>query len=256
MTDEIFIFVELYIEIMTLEEILLHRRAVRRYDPDKPIDVNAVKECIRLATLSPTSSNMQLWEAYHIINPIKLQELSIACLGQGSARTCKQMVIFVTRKDKWKSHANAVLAANIEEIKNNSPKDKQIHHIELQNKYYKKLIPLTYKRCWGLLGLFRKVLTTFIGFKRPIPRNVTEADINTVVHKSCALAIQTFMLAMSERGYDTCPLEGFDEFRVKKILNLPKESKVSMIITCGIRGIGGVRGDRFRLPLNEYYKLI
>ena len=36
------------------------------------------------------------------------------------------------------------------------------------------------------------------------------------MHKTCALAAQTFMLAMSNEGYDTCPMEGFDSRRVKK----------------------------------------
>ena len=68
-------------------------------------------------------------------------------------------------------------------------------------------MPLTYKRCFGLLGLFRKILAQIIGLFRPMVRQVTEADERIVVHKSCALAVQTFMLAMSEQGYDTCPLE-------------------------------------------------
>jgi hypothetical protein len=38
-------------------------------------------------------------------------------------------------------------------------------------------------------------------------REVSESDMNTVVHKSCALVAQTFMLAMAEQNYDTCPLE-------------------------------------------------
>lgn len=45
---------------MTLEQILEHRMAVRKYDPNKELDTEKVKEYIRLATLAPTSSNMQL----------------------------------------------------------------------------------------------------------------------------------------------------------------------------------------------------
>ena len=44
---------------MNLQEMLEHRRAVRYYDASKPIDADRVKECVRLATLAPTSSNMQ-----------------------------------------------------------------------------------------------------------------------------------------------------------------------------------------------------
>lgn len=238
---------------MTLEEILEHRRAVRKYAADKELDSEKVKECIRLATLAPTSSNMQLWEAYHVTDPATLQKLSEACLGQGSAKSCKQMVVFVTRQDKWKAHAKAVLEANIKDIEQNSPEDRKAHRIALQNKYYGVLMPFSYKRCFGLLGLLRKVLVQIIGLFRPIVRQVTEADERTVVHKSCALAVQTFMLAMSEQGYDTCPLEGFDSLLVKRALGLPHDCGINMIITCGIRTEGGVRGERFRLPLSEFY---
>ena len=238
---------------MTLEQILEHRRAVRKYDPDKELDTDKVKECIRLATLAPTSSNMQLWEAYHVTDPDKLQKMARACLGQGSARTCKQMVVFVTRQERWKSHAQAVLKAGIEEIEQNSPEDRKSHRIMLQKQYYGKLIPMSYKRCFGLLGLFRKALVQIIGLFRPIVRQVTEADERTVVQKSCALAAQTFLLAMSEQGYDTCPLEGFDSLLVKRALGLPHNCGINMVITCGIRTAGGVRGDRFRLPFDEFY---
>lgn len=238
---------------MTLEQILEHRRAVRKYDPDKELDTDKVKECIRLATLAPTSSNMQLWEAYHVTDPDKLQKMARACLGQCSARTCKQMVVFVTRQDKWKSHAKAVLKAGIEEIEQNSPEDRKAHRISLQKQYYEKLMPLSYMRCFGLLGMFRKLLVQIVGLFRPIVRQVTEGDERTVVHKSCALVVQTFMLAMSEQGYDTCPLEGFDSLLVKRALGLPHDCGINMVITCGIRTAGGVRGDRFRLPLEEFY---
>lgn len=241
---------------MTLEQILEHRRAVRKYDPNKELDTEKVKECIRLATLAPTSSNMQLWEAYHVTDPGKMAEMAHACLDQGSAKSCKQMVVFVTRQDKWKAHAKAVLKAGIEEIEQNSPEDRKAHRIALQKQYYEKLMPLTYKRCFGLLGLFRKILVQIIGLFRPIVRQVTEADERTVVHKSCALAVQTFMLAMSEQGYDTCPLEGFDSLLVKKALGLPHDCGINMVITCGIRTDGGVRGDRFRLPFEEFYNKI
>ena len=53
----------------------------------------------------------------------------------------------------------------------------------------------------------RKAIAWIVGFFRPIVREVSESDMNTVVHKSCALVAQTFMLAMAEQNYDTCPLE-------------------------------------------------
>ena len=53
----------------------------------------------------------------------------------------------------------------------------------------------------------RKTIAWIVGVFRPIVREVAESDMYTVVHKSCALVAQTFMLAMAEHSYDTCPLE-------------------------------------------------
>ena len=94
-----------------------------------------------------------------------------------------------------------------------------------------------------------------MGIFRPVVREVSETEIRTVVHKSCALAAQTFMLAMAEKGYDTCPMEGFDIKMVKKLLHLPRGTGVNMIISCGIRdGNKGIWGDRCRVPFEEVYE--
>lgn len=241
---------------MTLQEILSHRRSVRYYDSAKPIDVDRVRKCLKIATLAPTSSNMQLWECYHITNPDLLKKMGEACLGQKAATTAQQLVIFVVRPDYVHKHAQAVLNFERENVARTSHTDKQEKRIKNWELYYGKIIPLLYGRCFGLLGVIRKVLAQCIGIFRPMSRQVTEGDMRTVMHKSCALAAQTFMLAMSEEGYDTCPMEGFDSFRVKRLLKLPYSSDINMVISCGIRMPEGVWGDRFRLPFEEFYHRI
>jgi nitroreductase len=54
--------------------------------------------------------------------------------------------------------------------------------------------------------------------------------------KSAALACENFMLALAAAGYDSCPLEGFDEPRVKRLFDLPTEARVVMVIAAGRRG--------------------
>jgi nitroreductase len=62
-----------WFKIMTLTEIINYRRSVRNYK-DISIDTEKVKQCIALATLAPNSSNMQLWEFYHITTPEILKQ--------------------------------------------------------------------------------------------------------------------------------------------------------------------------------------
>lgn len=242
---------------MSLQEILEYRRSVRYFDEAKELDIEKVKYCIELATLAPNSSNMQLWEFYHITDPDILKKISHACMDQQVAKTAKQIVVFVTRQDLHRKRSKEILEFEKGNIARNSPPEKQERRWKKRQVYYNRLIPFIYSRFFRIFGLFRKILAISISLFRPMITSLSESDMRVVVHKTCGLAAQTFMIAMSEIGYDTCPLEGFDSCRVKKILKLPCSAEINMIIPCGIRkGTRGIWGERFRVPFEEVYRVI
>ena len=201
-----------------LKDILNFRRAVRYFAPT-PISEEKVRECLRLATLAPSGFNMQLYEFYHITDKTLLEKLAQVCLGQLSATTAQQA-----------------------------------KRIKDRERYYGKLIPFVYSRFFGLLGAFRKLFGVVISWFRPMVRELSESDMRVDVHKSCGLVAQTFMLAMAEEGYDTCPLGGYDSRRIKKLLHLPYGAEVTMVVACGLREERGIWGERFRLPFEEVYR--
>ena len=224
------------------------------FDKNKPIDTEKVRHCLELAALAPSSSNMQLWEAYHITQPELLAKISDACLGQSATATASEIVIFVTRQDLFRQRARFVLDFEIGNVRRNSPEERQEKRIKDRELYYGKLMPFIYARFFGILGFFRVLLAQGIGLFRPIMRQVSECDMRVVVHKSCALAAQTFMIAMANEGYDTCPLEGVDTLRIKRLLKLPRAAGINMVIPCGIRdGVKGIWGDRCRVPFEDVY---
>jgi len=238
---------------MNLREVLNFRRAIRVYE-QKNIDADKVKECLQLATLSPTSDNMQLYEFYHITDQKMMKKIAYTCLDQTSATTANQFVVFVARQDLYRKRSKSILDFERENIKRNSPKEKWEKRIKKKEVHYQKILRLLYSRFFGLIGLFRVLLSKVIGLFRPIIRQVSENDMRVVVHRSTALVAQTFMIAMASEGYDTCPLEGFDSKRVKKTLQLPYRTEVSIIISCGIRDAEkGVSGERYRVPFQEVY---
>ncbi len=220
---------------MDLEQVLNFRRAVRVFDKNKHIDTDKVRHCLELAMLAPSSSDMQLWEFYHITDPVLMEKVSYACLGQSATATASEIVVFVTRQDLYRQRAKFVLDCEIGNIRHNSPEARQEKRIKDRELYYGKLMPFIYARFLGILGLFRVLLVQVIGLFRPMMRQVSECDMRAVVHKSCALAAQTFMVAMANEGYDTCPLEGVDSKRIKKLLKLPHGAGINMVIPCGIR---------------------
>ena len=232
------------------DKIVRIRRSVRRYKKTE-INDDDVKDSILHASLAPNSSNLQLWEFYHITSEELMNKISKACFDQPAARTANQFVVIVTRKDLW----NKRRIFNINTIKNKTlnASDKSLKNRDLALKYYKYLIPTIYKEFFGLLGYIRYINAMIIGLFRPIYRQVTNSDMRVVAHKSSALAAQNFMLSMTSKGYDTCPMEGFDSLRVKRILSLPYSSEINMVISCGIRDDDGVYGKQIRVPFDDIY---
>lgn len=89
---------------MNLDEVLHYRRSVRAYDRTKLIDPERIKHYLELATLAPNSSDMQLWEFYHITQPELLAKVSRACLDQKATSTASQIVVFVVRREIGRAH--------------------------------------------------------------------------------------------------------------------------------------------------------
>ncbi|HEY4628299.1 MAG TPA: nitroreductase family protein, partial [Flavobacterium sp.] len=126
----------------TVSEAIKYRRSVRVFKKES-IDDEKVKECIHLATLAATSSNMQLWEFYHIVSPEILQQLTEASFNQGAARTAQQMVVVVARKDLWKKRAKA----NIDFLKSqygDKPASEYSKREKFALNYYQKIVPSIY----------------------------------------------------------------------------------------------------------------
>jgi len=118
--------------------------------------------------------------------------------------------------------------------------------------YYGKLMPLIYANDpFGFMTFIRRSISFFMGLKKPFPRSGGVANQRVVAHKSCALAAQTFMLSVAAEGFHSCPMEGFDEKRVKRALNLPRGAEINMIVSVGLGTEAGIWGPRHRVPFNE-----
>lgn len=229
------------------DQLVHQRRSNRNFDPQIEVPNEVIQKSLERAILSPNSSNMQLWEFYWVKNEEKIKELANYCLGQSAAKTAKHLVIFVGRQDLWKVRAKHNLEQIQNQKNNTTPK-----RLKRGLQYYGKLMPLLYSQDpIGIMTLVRKSLSFFMGISKPFMRLSGKADQRVMVQKSCALAAQTFMLSITAEGFDTCPMEGFDKNRVKKMLNLPAGAEINMIIAVGKGTPEGVYGERYRLPYEE-----
>ena len=235
---------------MTLEEIILHRRSVRIFDETFPFDHESVTRALKLAILAPNSSNLQTWEFYRIRSKEKIKELMPYGLNQNAFRTASELVLFVSRRDLWENRCKW----HLEDIKTQLAKgSKNEKRLRKGLRYYGRLIPFLYRT--DFLRFYTLIRWLFMIFRnlagKPMLRWITKTDTQLVSNKSLALAAENFMLAMTDAGYDTCPLEGFDEKYVKKIIGLPRSAFISMIIACGMGKPEGVYYVRRRLDYHE-----
>ncbi len=232
-----------------VSKAIQHRRSVRIYDSKKVINTDIVKQCIQQAILAASSSNLQLWEFYHITSKTMKEKISESCFNQPAAKTANQLVIPVVRLDLWPKR----IQSNVDFIKSVEPSKMSEKSKKGALSYYEKVLPKLYGGTNKLRGFFGKIIMQYKGVSKITYREVSSTDLRVIGHKSTALAAQNFMTSMAAFDYDTCPMEGFDSVRLKSILELPRKAQISMVIGCGIRKEEGVYGDRFRVPFEEVY---
>lgn len=226
---------------MEFQDAVRKRRSIRKYRDEVFPEENVMK-ALELAILAPNSSNVQTWDFHWVKSPDKKKKLVEACLNQSAARTASHLIAVTADGKAWR-RSQKPLVNWVRSVK--APKI-VIH-------YYEKLVPLTYTSgFFNFMAPLKWFLFTFTGLFRPIMRGpLTNRDISEVAVKSAALACENFVLAITDLGGATCMMEGFDENRVKKLLNLNSSSRVVMVISVGYEGERGTWGPQFRLPLSD-----
>jgi nitroreductase len=233
------------IDFAEFKKVVESRRSVRVFD-GTPIPEQHVREAIDLALLAPNSSNLQPWEFHWVRSPEKKAALVAACLSQPAASTAAELIVCVARTDTWRAMRARMLAAFAGQ--------KGVPASVLD--YYRKLVPFVYTvGPLGVLARLRGAAMWCVGFFRPVPREPSSrAELQTWAVKSTALGCENLMLAFRAQGWDTCPMEGMDSSRVKKLLGLPRGATIVMVVGAGKRSSKGVYGPRLRFDRALFVK--
>jgi len=222
------------------------RRSVRKF-LDEAIPEDTVMECLEEALLAPNSSNLQTWYFRWVRSSEARAKLAHACLGQNAAKTASDLIVITVRPGVWRAHTEW----NLEHYPVSPAPG-------IVKTYYTKLAKMLYTiGPLGILAPLKWLLFGAIGLRQPMIRGLyTTADRRVWAVKSAALASENLMLAFSARGYDTCPMEGFDAARVHKQLRIPRSEEIVMIVAAGRRAPEGVYHERYRIPLDQLLEKI
>ena len=229
------------------KKTLTARRAIRVFDGE-PIPEDVVRDCLRDATLAPSSSNLQPYELYWVRDSTTRARLVEACLGQPAAATAGELIVVMARRDQWK--------ANLDKMWDLMTHGGTTTLPEPVDDYYHKITPrLRRTDALGLDNLLRRVLFWIRGRRAPTVRSpVNTGDHRVWAHTQSSLVAMTLMLSLTAHGYDSCPIGGLDKLRIRRSLGLPDQAEVTMVIAAGRRRPEGLYGPRLRLPHGDLIK--
>ncbi|WP_025684357.1 nitroreductase family protein [Paenibacillus maysiensis] len=70
--------------------------------------------------------------------------------------------------------------------------------------------------------------------------------------RNASLSAMQLMLIAKDKGWDTCPMIGFDPEKVQEVLNIPENFVPVMLITLGKEDVSGQRGRGYRKPVGQF----
>lgn len=231
------------ISVENFKKVVTSRRSVRKFT-NTQIPKAVLDDCLDMALLAPNSSNLQPWTFYVVRSPEKKSKLVKACMNQLAAKTAAELIVCVARTDR------------LDEMAKNNLKYWPMPKTPKPVKQYYSLIAYNYKTGFlNTLGAAKKVVFSIVGQFQPLPVTAfTHADARLWAAKSTALACENLVLALRAHGFDSCMMEGFDEPRVRKLLDLQDEEFPIMVIGAGERADDGVFWPQLRFDRNLFVK--
>ena len=220
----------------------IHSRRSTRSFAVEDVDENLLKELLLAANRAPSGFNLQPWHFLIVQDPALKQIMAHIAMDQKQVVEAPYVVVFIADPNAWKTTYKDILNININRGAIN----------EERAEIYRKSVNLLFKTGpFGLFGLIKRITIPLHRFLKPTPTVITsKKDAVQYVRSHTMLAAATFMIAAEGAGLSTCPMEGFDEERLKKLLAIPKNMSVPIIIPVGYASQQDRAKQTERLPLS------
>jgi nitroreductase len=197
-------------QVMTAEEVMEARHSVRKYVPGVAIPREELNEILRLAGTAPSSWNLQHWRFLVVTDQAKKERLLPIAYGQRQVVDASATIIVLGDLQADKSAQLVYDQALAKGYVNQQVRDTMIQQIE---------------------GAYRD--------------NLQLARDEAI--RNASLAAMQLMLAAKAKGYDTCPMGGFDRDALIQELNIPDRYIPVMMITLGKASEPAYPTERFSL---------
>lgn len=200
--------------------LVRERRSASNFLPDNPVTKEELNEIFQLVKFVPSAFNLQHTHYTVVTNPEVKEKLKDAAYGQYKVFSSSAVIIVTGDKSAYKDAAKIYEGLLTLGILNKQEYDHEVED------------------------------TTSLYLDRGEVFQRDEAIRNA------SLSAMMFMLAAKDKGWDTCPMIGFDANAVKEIVNINNEQEVVLIITLGKEKITSRRPRGYRKPVAEFVSYI
>lgn len=217
-------------------ELARARRSTRHFRPE-PVPSELLDTLLEAARWAPSGFNLQPTHFVVVTDEKVKKELCRACMNQRQVLEAGATVVFTGDRKVVPHHFERVLE-----------QDRQAGAMnEEYERLLRKTVPLSFGRGpWGIGWIWKAVVEAVAERFVPIP-NVQAVHMNYWLAKQVSLAAMSFLLAAELAGLATCPMEGFGETAVRRVLNIPADQAVILVIPVGYADNSRVK--KTRLPL-------
>jgi nitroreductase len=199
-----------------LSEAIRERRSTPHFE-STPIHEADLKKILKAALEAPSGYNLQPWRFVVVRDPETRKRLREAAMGQPRVEEAPVVVVACGDPQGWKK-------GDLEEM------------LSLGNQHG---FPES-----GNDGA-RKAVTGLLGGTGGEAGGIS-GNTHVWVNRHVMIAFTTLMWMAESLGYDTAPMEGFFEDKVKQVLDIPNEVRVVALLAIGRRkGNDKPYGGRF-----------
>jgi putative NAD(P)H nitroreductase len=201
-------------------QLVKERRSASNFLPDQIITKEEFNEIFELVKLGPSAFNLQHTNYLTVIDPVIKEKVKKAANGQYKVTSASAVILVLGDKKVFQQASDIYEGLKMLGIVNKQEYDSMVHDTV---SFYESRGP---------------------DFQRD------EAIRNA------SLSAMMFMMAAKEKGWDTCPMIGFDSEAVKQILNIDEQYEVVMMITIGKEKVESRKPRGYRKPVSEFVTYI
>lgn len=199
----------------SLTEAIRARRATPSFLPN-PVAERDLKKILEAGLSAPSAYNLQPWRFVVVRDPVQRARLRQAAMKQPKVEEAPVVIVACADLEAWRH-------GDLDEIIRLA----QHHGYGDESRY----------------ASWRKNIANFFD-SGPGAKGGLAPDFAVWANRQTMLAFTTMMWTAEVLGYDTAPMEGFDEDEVKATLEIPPHVRVVALLAIGYRkgedkGFGG-----------------